>query len=169
MAGASRQMFAFARDRGLPFSNWVGRVPDKYDVPVNAIAVSALCACILHCINIGSSIAFNIILSIGSVALITSYLTSIGCVTWRRLRGLPLLDSKFSLGKFGLAINMFSVAFLVLIYVFAFFPQVPEPSAESMNWAIVVYIGVLGIAGIYYVARARHHYDGPVAYVRKTA
>jgi amino acid transporter len=168
MAGASRQMFAFGRDRGLPFSNWVGRIPEEYDVPVNAIAASAFCACILHCINIGSPIAFNIILSIGSVALITSYLTSIGCVTWRRLQKLPLLESKFSLGRYGLTINLLSMVFLVLIYVFAFFPQVPDPPSESMNWAVVVYVGILGVASVYYVIRARHHYDGPVAYVRKS-
>lgn len=169
MAGASRQMFAFARDRGLPFSGWVSRVPSGYDVPINAIIVSALCACVLHCINIGSSIAFNIIMSIGTVAMVTSYLTSIGCVTWRRLRGLPLLESKFSMGKAGVVVNLLSLAFLVLIFVFAFFPPVPNPPAATMNWAIVVYVGVLGIAAVYYLVRARHHYDGPVAYVRKSA
>ncbi|KAH7112914.1 amino acid/polyamine transporter I [Dendryphion nanum] len=168
MAGASRQMFAFARDRGMPFSSWVSRISPGYDVPVNAVIVSALCACVLHCINIGSSIAFNIILSAGSVALITSYMVSIGCVTWRRLKGLPLLESKFSLGKMGLPVNLLALSFMLLVYVFAFFPPVPHPVASGMNWAIVVYIGVLGIAGIYYVVRARHHYEGPVAYVRKS-
>jgi choline transport protein len=169
MAGASRQMFAFARDRGLPFAPWISRVPSGYDVPVNAILVSSFCACVLHCINIGSSIAFNIILSIGTVALLTSYLTSIGCITWRRLTGLSLLDSKFSLGKASLVVNLLSIAFLLLVFVFAFFPPIPNPPASAMNWAIVVYAGIMGIAAAYYFLRARHHYDGPVAYVRKTA
>jgi amino acid transporter len=168
MAGASRQLFAFARDRGVPFSPWIARVHPGYDVPINAVIVSSLCACVLHCINIGSSIAFNIILSAGSVALITSYLTSIGCVTWRRLRGYPLLKSKFSMGKLGLPVNLLSLAFLALVFVFAFFPQVPDPTAPAMNWAIVVYAGVLGIAGVYYVVRGRYRYDGPVEYVRKS-
>lgn len=168
MAGASRQLFAFARDRGVPFSPWISRVHPGYDVPINAIIVSSLCACVLHCINIGSSIAFNIILSVGSVALITSYLTSISCVTWRRLRGLPLLPSKFSMGRLGLAVNVLSLAFLALIFVFAFFPPVPKPQAMAMNWAIVVYVGVLAVAGAYYMGRARGKYDGPVEYVRKS-
>ncbi|KAF2114202.1 amino acid/polyamine transporter I [Lophiotrema nucula] len=169
MAGASRQMFAFARDRGMPCHAWVSLVRPGYDVPVNAIIISAFCACVLHCINIGSSIAFNIIMSVGSVALITSYFTSIGCITWRRLRGLSLLDTKFSMGKAALPVNLLSLAFLVLMYVFAFFPPVPNPPASAMNWAIVVYAGVLGLAGVYYLVRARHFYDGPVEYVRKTA
>ena len=81
MAGSSRQLFSFARDQGVPFHSWVARVPSRYDVPVNAIIVSAGSSCIFHCINIGSAIAFNIIMSIGTVALITSYMTSIESIT----------------------------------------------------------------------------------------
>jgi len=169
MAGSSRQLFSFARDKGVPFHRWVARVPAGYDVPVNSIIVSAACACVLHCINIGSAIAFNIIMSIGTVALVTSYMTSIGSITYRRLRGLPLLPSKFSLGKFGLPINIASLLFCVIIYVFAFFPPVPNPPAVAMNWAIAVYGGMMLLGFIYYILRARHSYVGPVAYVRKSA
>lgn len=169
MAGGSRQMFAFARDKGLPAHRWVSRVPPGFDVPVNAVIVSAVIACILHCINIGSAIAFNIILSIGSVALLTSYMVSVGCITWRRVKGLPLLETRFSLGKWGLAINLSTLAFLLVVIVFSFFPPIPNPPPASMNWAIVVYAGVLIFAGIYYMFRARHHYDGPVEYTRKSA
>lgn len=169
MAGASRQMFAFARDRGLPAHKWISQVPPRFDVPVNAVVVSTVFACILHCINIGSSIAFNIILSIGSVALITSYLTSVACITWRRIKGLPLLETRFSLGRAGLATNLFSLAFLVVLLVMSFFPPIPNPPPELMNWAIVVYGGVLIFAGIYYFVSARKHYVGPVEYVRKSA
>lgn len=168
MAGTSRQIFAFARDKGLPANQWISRVPPGYDIPVNGVIVSALIACILHCINIGSAIAFNIILSIGAVSLLTSYIVSVGCITWRRLKGMPLLETKFSLGKWGLAVNLASLAFLAVVLVFSFFPPIPNPPAESMNWAIVVYVAVLGFAGIYYVISARHHYDGPIEYTRKS-
>ncbi|KIY02245.1 uncharacterized protein Z520_02383 [Fonsecaea multimorphosa CBS 102226] len=169
MAGSSRQLFSFARDKGVPFHRWVSRVPPGYDVPVNSIIVSALCSCVFHCINIGSSIAFNIIMSIGTVALITSYMTSIGSITWRRIRGLPLLPSKFSLGKFGLGINMAALCFCAVVYVFSFFPPMPNPPAASMNWACAVYGGVVLLAFTYYAIRARHVYVGPVAYVNKSA
>lgn len=169
MAGSSRQLFSFARDKGVPFHNWVARVPVGYDVPVPAIIVSACCSCILHCINIGSSIAFNIIMSIGTVALLTSYMTSIGSITWRRIHKMPLLPSKFSLGRFGLFVNISALLFCLIVYIFAFFPPVAHPDAAAMNWAIAVYGGVLLIALIYYIAWARRAYVGPVAYVRKGA
>jgi choline transport protein len=168
MAGSSRQMFSFARDKGVPCHNWVSRVPPGYDVPVNAIIVSALVACVFHCIYIGSVIAFNIIMSIGTVALLTSYVVSIGTITRKRICGEPLLQSKFSLGKLGLPINIASLVFCTTVYVFAFFPPVPNPPAIAMNWAIAAYGGVLLLASIYYILRARHAYLGPVAYIRKT-
>jgi choline transport protein len=71
MAGSSRQLFSFARDKGVPFHRWVSRVPAGYDVPINAIMVSAFCSCVFHCINIGSAVAFNIIMSIGTVRFIS--------------------------------------------------------------------------------------------------
>lgn len=169
MAGSSRQSFAFARDRGLPFSTWISLVSPRFLVPTNAIILSSVIACIFHCINIGSAIAWNIIMSLGTVAIVSSYIMSIGCITWRRIRKIPLLPSNFSLGLYtGLVVNCLALAFCLITFVFAFFPPVPHPSTFVMNWAIVVYAGVLSIAGVYYVTCARHQYKGPVEYVRKS-
>lgn len=169
MAGASRQMFAFARDQGLPANKWLNKVPPRFDVPVNAVLVSTLIAFILHCIAIGSSIAFNIILSIGSVSLITSYMVSLSCITWRRIKGLPLLETRFSLGRAGLVVNIVSILFLLVLFVMSFFPPIPNPPPSAMNWAVVVYGAVLIMATIYWFISARHNYVGPVEYVRKSA
>lgn len=35
MAAASRQLFAFARDKGLPFHTWFARVDTRWEIPVN--------------------------------------------------------------------------------------------------------------------------------------
>lgn len=35
MATASRQLFAFARDKGVPYHAWFARVPQGWDVPLN--------------------------------------------------------------------------------------------------------------------------------------
>lgn len=144
-------------------------MPRGYDVPVAAVLVSATWACVFHCIYIGSALAFNIIMSIGTVSLLTSYMVSIWTITWKRLRGHPLLPSKLKLGKIGLYVNIASLLFCAVVYVFAFFPPVPNPAPSEMNWAIAVYGGMLLVAFVYYILRARHVYVGPVAYVRKTA
>jgi amino acid transporter len=36
----SRQTWAFARDEGLPFSNWIGHVDPKLQIPANAVTVT---------------------------------------------------------------------------------------------------------------------------------
>jgi amino acid transporter len=55
----SRQTWAFARDKGLPFSNWIGHVDPKLQVPANAVTVTCLITVALSLINIGSDTAFN--------------------------------------------------------------------------------------------------------------
>lgn len=38
-AASSRQLWSFARDRGLPFSSWIQKIPAGWDIPVNALLV----------------------------------------------------------------------------------------------------------------------------------
>ena len=55
----SRQTWAFARDKGLPFSGWLGQVNKKWQVPANAVTATCIFTIILSLINIGSDDAFN--------------------------------------------------------------------------------------------------------------
>lgn len=119
-------------------------------------------------VNIGSTVAFNQILSLGLGALLASYFLSIFCVTLRRLRGQPLLPCAFNLGRFGLPINLLSLGFLVLGFVISFFPSAVNPTPESMNWSSLAFSVVLIGGAIYYVVTARHHYVGPVEYTIKS-
>jgi choline transport protein len=67
----------------------------------------------------------------------------------------------------GLPINIAALLFCFVVFVFAFFPPMPNPPLELMNWACVVYGGTLTLAFVYYLFVGRHHYVGPVEYVRK--
>jgi len=169
MATASRQLFAFGRDKGLPFHAWFATVPHGWEIPVNAVLFTIAFSCLFSLVNIGSTIAFNQILSLGLAALLSSYAVSISCVALRRIRRQPLLESAFSLGAFGLPINILSLAFLLLAFTMSFFPPVAHPNPQTMNWSCLAYGAVLIVGMIYYFVRARHHYVGPVEYVRKSA
>jgi len=122
---------------------------------------------LLSMINLGSTVAFTQVLSLGVSAMLTTYMISIFCVTLKRIRGEPLLPSKFNLGRWGLTINIVSLVFLLFLFIFAFFPPAPNPTPESMNWAVMTYGAVVIFAIIYYAIRGRHAYVGPVEYVRK--
>jgi choline transport protein len=72
VATASRQMFAFARDRGLPAADFLSYVRPGWDIPLNSILVSMCITALLSLINLGSTVAFNAIISIGVVSLLSS-------------------------------------------------------------------------------------------------
>ncbi|KAK5135455.1 hypothetical protein LTR08_005243 [Meristemomyces frigidus] len=163
---SSRQIFAFARDKGLPCHHFLSRVRPGTGVPANAIYVTLVFTCLVALIIIGSTTAFNIILSVSATGLFTSYIVVIGCVLVTRLRKEPFPVCQFSLGKLGVPINIAAIAFLALAFVFLFFPSVPSPDPASMNWAIVIYGAVISFAWGYYLVRGRHEYDGPVHYVK---
>lgn len=187
MAGSSRQLFAFARDEGVPFGRWVSYVSNRIDgcnsqklmfvqvrpglfVPVNAIIVIFVFASLISLINIGSVVAFNVVTSLGTGTLTISYIVTISCVVWRKLASKPLLPSRFDMGKyFGLFVNLIALGWLWLVLVIAFFPGVPEPllTLPSMNWSIAVVAAVSLLSLVYFVVWGRKAYVGPVEYVRK--
>lgn len=91
ITAVSRDLWAFARDNGVPYSSWVHQVSPlrasicpavlfadfpntqihpKYLVPVNAIYVTALFSFLLSLIYIGSETAFYAITSLFTVALL---------------------------------------------------------------------------------------------------
>lgn len=167
VATASRQLFAFARDKGVPFHSWFAYVRPGWDVPVNAIFVSWLVACLLSLINIGSTVAFNSISSLSISGVIASYIISIGCMTRKRILNEPMLPSKFSMGRgVGLAVNVASLCYLVVFFVMSFFPIQTHPTVETLNWAAVMFVGIVALALIHYIVAGRKSYDGPVAYVK---
>jgi choline transport protein len=144
------------------------QVPPGWDVPVNAIIVSFIVSCLLALINIGSTVALNNITSLSLVAILSSYIVSIGCLFLKRWHREALLPSKFTLGRTaGLALNGASLVFLVVVFVVSFFPSSPDPSPSLMNWTILIYgVVMIGALGHYWF-RGRYVYDGPVEYVRK--
>ncbi|KAK7179191.1 hypothetical protein DPSP01_012091 [Paraphaeosphaeria sporulosa] len=169
MATNSRQLFSFARDKGLPFSNVLGTISPRFEIPINAVYVTVAFVTILSLVQLGSSVAYMQIVSLGAASMITTYMISISCIALKRIRGEPLLPSKFDLGKAGLAINIVALIFLVVLWIFAFWPTSPNPTVETMNWAILGYGIVIIFSSAYYFIRGRHTYAGPVEYVRKSA
>lgn len=168
-ATSSRQLFAFARDQGVPFSETFAYIPPKWDVPINAIYLSFAVSCLLSLINLGSSVALMNIASLSTAAILASYIVSISCIALKRIRGEPLLPSKFKLGRAGLLVNIVSIIFLTFVFVFSFMPMGPKPTPAGMNWSILMFGSTIIFSLVYYYVKGRHVYAGPVAYVRRSA
>jgi amino acid transporter len=73
MTTSSRMSYAFARDRGMPFSSVFAKVHPSLDVPLNALLWTAVWVVVFGCILLGSTSTFNAITSASVVALGVTY------------------------------------------------------------------------------------------------
>ncbi|KAJ4983075.1 amino acid transporter [Stagonosporopsis vannaccii] len=166
-AASSRQIWAFARDKGLPFSSWIEYVRPGWNIPINALLVCLGSSLVLACINFGSEVTLNAIVSISNAALIFSYIVSIGCIRLKRLRGEPLLPRRWSLGNWGGLVNDLALVFLTVAFIFSFFPMTPNPAAIDMNWAALMFGALAILATVNYFVSARKNYIAPVSLVKQ--
>jgi choline transport protein len=163
-ASTSRQCFAFARDQGLPASDWLRRVDPVLNVPRNSCLFTLGFTIIMCLVYLGSSVTFNAILSIGIVALMATYGLSTGCVLYCRLRWPEALPpARWSLGRWGILVNGIGVSYACFAFFWCFWPIYYSPTPETMNWAVVMFGGVMLLAVLAYFFRGRKMYKGPVA------
>lgn len=129
--------------------------------------ISLLITICLSAINIGSTVAFNAIASLGVASLLSSYIISFSCLMIKRYRGEPLPPARWSLGRYGMLVNGISVAFLSITFIFSFFPLATPVLLSTMNWNVLIYCSALIFAVVFYLVRGRHVYAGPVSIVKQ--
>jgi choline transport protein len=112
----------------------------KRNVPDNSVYLTSIVAGALCLINLGSNYAFNIIVSLTLIALLSTYMLSIGCILRKRLLGEELPISRWSLGRFGTAINAFAFLYSGFAIVFSCFPPSVPVTPSTVNWAPLVWL-----------------------------
>lgn len=135
----------------------------KRQIPTNALLLTCLFLALLGLINIGSTTAFNAIISLAVFGLELSYLIPICFFLYRRLT-IPeaLKYGQWHLGRSGIFINIFSITFLIFTCIFLVFPPYQPVTAINMNYASVVFGGVCTFSGVYWLWQGRHVYQGPI-------
>lgn len=143
----------------------------KWHVPFNSVYVSSIAIGILCLINLGSTSGFTIVVSLNLLALLSTYMLAIGCVLRKRILREELPFARWSLGKFGLPINLFAFCYCFFVIVFSCFPTEVPVTLETANWAPVVWVGVILLAAVLYIMHGRRNYTPPVIFVegRKVA
>ncbi|KAB8229631.1 amino acid permease-domain-containing protein [Aspergillus alliaceus] len=142
LASESRQTFVFAHDQGLPFSSFLGTVHPTLHIPANSIIFTFMFSLAMSLTNIGSTVAFNALVSLSTVALMATYLISFTCLILRRVYCNPPLPP-----------------------CRCFWPILHDASAVNFNWAPVLFVGVMGASTVVYWLHARKVYEGTVAIV----
>lgn len=99
------------------------------------------------------------------MALAATYEVSLVSLIWRRLCGKPLPPAPWSLGRWGLPLNVFGVLYGLYLLAYAAMPSVYPVTAADFNWAPVMFGGVMILSLSYYAVWARKSYHGPVVQV----
>ncbi|KAG9773342.1 amino acid transporter, partial [Aureobasidium melanogenum] len=161
MTTSSRMAWAFARDRGLPFSKFFSKVQPGLDVPVNALALTLGLVIIFGCIFLGSSSAFNAITSASVVALSITYAIPIALNVLQGRKGLPANRPFILPNWFGWFANLLGIAYVTLTSVLFLFPPELPVDANNMNYCVVAFGIWLFISLLTYIFDGRKNYTGP--------
>jgi len=156
---ASRVVFAFARDNALPGSRWWKQINRHTQTPVNAVwlvmVVAGLCGLLSF-----SATALTSLFGAAVIGLYTSYAAPIFLrITSGRNK---LEKGPFSLGRWAVPIGAIAVAWVAFIVVLLFFPPGQAATAGSMNYAVVIIMGVFIFASASWIISAHKWFIGPI-------
>ncbi|KID74980.1 uncharacterized protein G6M90_00g055710 [Metarhizium brunneum] len=166
LTAASRDLYAFSRDKGIPFSDWISKIDPKRPVPRNAAILTSMSTLAMALIYLGSPVAFYAISSLTTVAFLQCYCLSIGCFLWRRIYYPETLPhGRFSLGRYGIPMNAAAVVYSLWTFFWAFWPESYPVTAGNFNWSSVLFATALIGALVHFALVGRHRYHGPVALV----
>ncbi|KAI0635035.1 amino acid/polyamine transporter I [Trametes polyzona] len=162
LTAASRQIFAFARDRGLPCSRWIYTVNKHTQTPVNAVWACAFVALLLGLLSFAGASANSAIFSLGIAGQFTAFSIPIAS---RFLGGKEWTPGPFTLGRFGLPVAAVAVAWMVFATVIVAFPAAPgPPTAASMNYMAIVFLAAVALCLAHYhfpVYGGKYWFNGP--------
>lgn len=123
---SSRMSYAFARDRGMPFSSVFAKVHPTLDVPLNGLLWTCGWVVVFGCILLGSTSTFNAITSASVVALGVTYAIPPAINVLRGRKMLPETRAFRLPGWLGWTCNLVSryctigcQAFFVRLHVYA--------------------------------------------------
>jgi urea carboxylase system permease len=170
-AACIRLLFAMARDGRLPFGTQIARVSGRRKVPLVPTLTVGILALALMAVNLGNQSAFVALTSVAIVMFYLAYLGVTGGMLVKRLRGQwpkPDHGPYFSLGRFGLLVNVLAVAYGTLVAVNIAWPRSAVydslagtkdaaghtiPGHWYWQYIAILFIGIVVIAGsIYYFA-----------------
>ncbi|KAI7901031.1 amino acid permease-domain-containing protein [Cokeromyces recurvatus] len=159
IVGSSRQTYAFARDGAMPFSKWLSKLTTT-KVPANAVWFNIIFAAILGIPYLFSEVAFETIVSINTISANLSYFVPIWLrITMARNR---FQKGPFHLGKWSIPCGVIASAWILFTSVLFMLPTQWPVTVSNMNFAIIPFVVVIGLASFVYLISGRKWFTGPV-------
>jgi amino acid transporter len=158
VTSASRMMYAFSRDGGLPFSKSLASVSRTHRTPVHAIWAASILAvafvAVAKWLEAGGTPVYTVVVSCTVIFLFFSFaipialgLLTFGTAKWPKMGPWDLGEAKFKL------FAVLSILAMVLIFVIG----VQPPNALALDFTI----GFLILTAIVWVAFENRRFQGP--------
>ncbi|WP_405690085.1 APC family permease [Streptomyces sp. NBC_01185] len=165
-AAGIRLMFAMARDNNLPAGSVLAKVSPRFQTPVVPAVVIGVVGVVILVININQPQIFSVITSIAVIMIYLAYLMVTAPMLIRRLRGAwHPAEGSFSLGRFGLPVNILAVLWgagmaLNLAWPRAEVYNATGPQHWYLRWGAFVFIGIVAVGGFTYYWFVQRHRTG---------
>ena len=154
----ARTVFAFSRDKLIPFSSAWTKINRWTGTPLYAVWISIFWCIAINLIALGSYIAISGVFNVCAIALDWSYVIPIAC---------KLIFGKFQpgpwhLGKFSFFINCWACIWTLFVSIIFLMPTIRPVTPNNMNYAIVFLAFILLSAMVYWYISGRKFYSGPL-------
>jgi urea carboxylase system permease len=144
---ATRMMFSMSRDRVLPGHGVLGRVSPATGTPILPAVVVGLLSAAILVVNVGEASLFTALTSVCIVMLYGAYLLVTVPMLVRRLRGEWTTEpGHFSLGRWGLPVNLVAVAYGALQMINLGWPRASVYDPAGGHWYLQ-YFSLLFVGG----------------------
>ncbi|MFF8955506.1 amino acid permease [Streptomyces sp. NPDC014894] len=165
-AAGIRLMFAMARDNNLPAGSLLARVSPRFGTPVApAVVIGAVGVGVLL-INVDQPQIFSVITSIAIIMIYLAYLLVTVPMLIQRLRGnWRPAEGAFSLGRFGLPVNIVAVVWGAAMSLNLAWPRAEVYNATGdqhwyLRWGAFLFIGAVALGGFAHYWFVQRHRTG---------
>ncbi|ODV94914.1 hypothetical protein PACTADRAFT_50761 [Pachysolen tannophilus NRRL Y-2460] len=160
LTAISRQIWAFSRDNGLPFSKYIKVVNKKLSTPLRAVWFGGILSLIMGLLCLIGTTAAD---ALFSLYIAGNYFAWCVPIFLRNTYGRDkFIPGDFYLGKFWSPIvNWISIFFMTFVIIMVMFPSGTTVDKETMNYTVVITPGVMLLAWIYYFAYGKKEFNGP--------
>ncbi|KAJ1398336.1 Amino acid/polyamine transporter I [Sesbania bispinosa] len=155
----SRMTYAFSRDGAMPLSSLWHKV-NKQEVPIYAVWLSVFISFCMALTSLGSTVAFEAMVSIATIGLYIAYALPIFFrVTLARKTFVP---GPYNLGRYGIIVGWIAVLWVVTISILFSLPVSYPITIETLNYTPVAVGCLLLLVVSYWIFSARHWFKGPI-------
>ncbi|THC95530.1 hypothetical protein EYZ11_005002 [Aspergillus tanneri] len=166
---ASRQSWAFSRDGALPFSWFFRHVSKRIRFqPVRMVWGVVIAAIIVGLLSLINNAAASALFSLAVAGNDLAWMMPILCrLVWGQERFHP---GEFYTGRFSRPVAVIAIIYLIFAITLSMFPTTgPNPTAQDMNYTVVINGALWGGALLYYALYARKVYRGPQTTVKTSS